>query len=316
MEKSDVGEFLREQGGDRGEGRSAGRSGSEGGGGSGESRKTRIVFPEWENEKIRRAVESFTEVELVRADSLEGACKKVREGEADALVAGIDYTSREVILACREGLGMTGRTFSGCFWMRRGEEEYIIADAAACKNPTVEQLTEIVIQSYETAKRLLGGSDLVGRSRAGEGIGGESEGDLAESLGGLSAPKVAMLSFSTAGSGGKDESIEKIRTVIDKVREIAPEIEIDGEMQLDTAIELEVRRKKFPDSLVAGRANVLICPDLNSGNILYKSMERFGGFVAAGPILQGFKFPASDLSRGSSQEDVELVIEAMVRLCR
>lgn len=91
---------------------------------------------------------------------------------------------------------------------------------------------------------------------------------------------------------------------------------IDGEMQLDTAIDPAVGTKKFPGSLVAGEANVLIAPDLNSGNLLYKAFERLGGYTVAGPILQGFNFPVSDLSRGSTVADVVLTIETMVKLAQ
>ncbi|MBR1374210.1 phosphate acetyltransferase, partial [bacterium] len=128
-------------------------------------------------------------------------------------------------------------------------------------------------------------------------------------------PRIAMLSFSTKGSA-RDASIDKINEVIAKVHEMYSEVKIDGEMQLDAAVNSRVAAKKLPDSEVAGRANVLIVPDLNSGNILYKAIEQFGGYIAAGPILQGFHKPVSDLSRGSTMEDVKLVIECMGRLLR
>ena len=124
-----------------------------------------------------------------------------------------------------------------------------------------------------------------------------------------------MLSFSTLGSGGRDETISLSQAVVEKVRETHPEILIDGEMQLDAAINPRVGEKKAPNSPVAGHANVLIVPDLNSGNILYKAMEQFGNFTAAGPILQGFNAPVSDLSRGSTVEDILAVIEAELALC-
>ena len=252
--------------------------------------KVRLVFPELNNEIVARAVQECTELsggefEAVRAADLAEACAKVAAGEADGLVAGIDYTSRDVILACRDGIGAAGKTFSASFVMKRDDEMLVIADAAACKNPTEEQLFDIVVQTYETARAIL-----------------------------PSEPRVAMLSFSTLGSGGQDASIDKMRAVIDRIWNERPEIKIDGEMQLDAAINARVAAKKAPDSPVAGQANVLILPDLNSGNILYKAMEQFGGFTAAGPILQGFKAPASDLSRGSTVKDVVLVIETMKKL--
>ena len=128
-------------------------------------------------------------------------------------------------------------------------------------------------------------------------------------------PKIAMLSFSTNGSGGKDASIDKIRKVIPQVRETFPEFLIDGEMQLDAAVVPEIGKKKMPRSKVAGQANVLICPDLNSGNILYKGLEHLGGWTMAGPILFGFDHPIADLSRGSSVKDIELTIKILLDLC-
>lgn len=252
--------------------------------------KVRLVFPELENPIIARAVQECTAVfgnkfEPVQAANLSEACAKLKAGEADGIVAGIDYTSREVILTLRDEVGVKGATFSASFVMQRGEELLVVADAAACKNPTEEQLFDIVCQTYETAKAVL-----------------------------ADEPRVAMLSFSTLGSGGHDPSMEKIASVLTRIRAERPEIKIDGELQLDAAINPRIAAKKAPTSPVAGQANVLILPDLNSGNILYKSMEQFGGFTAAGPILQGFNVPASDLSRGSTEKDVALVIKIVKKL--
>ena len=127
-------------------------------------------------------------------------------------------------------------------------------------------------------------------------------------------PRVAVLSFSTLGSGGSDDSIDRARKVISRIQSENSDIAIDGELQLDAAVNPSIGNKKAPGSTVAGRANVLIAPDLNSGNILYKAMEQFGGFTAAGPILQGFNAPVSDLSRGSTKEDVLAVIKAELAL--
>ena len=98
---------------------------------------------------------------------------------------------------------------------------------------------------------------------------------------------------------------------IDKIRTAHPDYIIDGEMQLDAAIDPAVSAKKFPASAVKGQANVLITPDLNSGNILYKALERFAGFTVAGPIIQGFQIPLADLSRGSTADDIKLTIEVI-----
>ena len=245
----------------------------------------KIALPEWENPVIKQAVSDTEGIEPVFCESLTAACAAVKNGVADALVAGIDYTSRDVILACRDIIGMADKTFSASFWMKKDGAEYVIGDAAACKNPTEDQLFDIVLQTYHTAKLLL--SD---------------------------EPRVAILSFSTLGSGGKDPSIERAQNVVRRVRAEHPEILIDGEMQLDAAINPRVAEKKAPESKVAGKANVLIAPDLNSGNILYKAMEQFGGMTAAGPLLQGFLAPVSDLSRGSTAQDVKSVFESMKKL--
>lgn len=266
----------------------------------------KIVFPEYKNEVIAEALkeakEKFPEFEAVMAESLEEACGKVRDGEADAMIAGIDYTSRDVILSCRDIIGVrdtgkteysdvTGRplkkTFSASFVLTKGDEVFVLGDAAACKNPDEHMLYDIVLQTYETAEAVL------------------SE-----------TPRVAMLSFSTLGSGGNDSSIDCIKTVVNRIHEEYPEIAIDGELQLDAAINEKIGNKKAPGSTVAGRANVLIAPDLNAGNILYKAIEQFGGFTAAGPILQGFNAPVSDLSRGSTIEDVLSVIDVEMKLIK
>ena len=251
----------------------------------------KIVFTEENNpviaEAVRLAKEKFPDFSPVFSNSLEEACKKVSDGEADALISGIDLPSRDVILACRDIIGKRDETFSASFVLERVSETYVLGDAAACKNPTEEQLFEITLQTYETAKVIL-----------------------------REEPKVAMLSFSTLGSGGFDESIVKIKSVVNRIHEERPEIAIDGELQLDAAINKEIGDKKAPGSTVAGRANVLIAPDLNTGNILYKAMERFGGFTAAGPILQGFNAPASDLSRGSTVSDVLKVVEVEMKIVK
>ena len=127
-------------------------------------------------------------------------------------------------------------------------------------------------------------------------------------------PRIAMLSYSTNGSGGKNPDLEKIHFVIDKIRDNHPDWLIDGEMQLDAAIDPLISAKKFPESTIRGDANILITPDLNSGNIMYKTMERFGGFEVAGPIIQGFEMPVADLSRGSTVEDVKITIDVIKKL--
>lgn len=276
----------------------------------------KIVFPEFEHEIIQAALEAWenrqvlatklddlgfdsrlVEVEGVPAADLAEACAMLKNGEAAAMVAGIDFDSREVILACRDGLGMAPRpeeltkvmeagnyrTFSGLAVMRRKQQTYLLADMAACKHPTAEQLTEIVWQTYESALKLL-----------------------------IDEPRIALLSFSTLGSGGHDDVITTLQEV--KGRLSSTGILVDGEMQLDAAINPRISAKKAPHSLVAGQANVLIAPDLDAGNLLYKAFEQVGDYTVAGPILQGFRYPVADLSRGSTVEDVLLTIEMLVAL--
>ena len=255
----------------------------------------KILFPEAYNEFVQAAVAHLRakgECEpIVELCDLPKACKMLSDEEVDGMVVGVDSPSRDVILACRDILGLAGpelapgekRTFSSLFVAKFPDgRELIIGDGATCKNPTEMQLADIVELIYGAATRILGED-----------------------------PRVAMLSFSTLGSGGSDESIDKIRDAIFLVRSRRPDIDIDGEMQLDAAVNDRIGRKKAPKSTVAGRANVLIVPDINAGNILYKSLEQFGGAQIAGPILLGFNKPVADLSRGSTIEDIEYTAECL-----
>ena len=165
----------------------------------------------------------------------------------------------------------------------KGDQLYLLADMAACKHPTEDQLLEIITQTIESAAKIL-----------------------------PEPPRIALLSFSTAGSGGRDDTITLLQNTLARFQNL--NFAIDGEMQLDAAVNPTVAAKKFPNSPVAGQANVLIAPDLNSGNLLYKAFEQIGGFHAAGPILQGFAYPVSDLSRGSTPWDIFLTICALTLL--
>lgn len=277
----------------------------------------RIIFPEinhpYVQEAIKLAKQKFPDFEAIGADNLEHACAAVKAGVADSMIAGIDYTSRDVILATRDIIGVKNPrqlekpTFSASFIFTKenkttplGQSVFILGDAAACKHPSFDQLFDITLETHETAAKYFKYLDNNSTDSA---------------LNNFLTPRIAMLSFSTLGSGGRDETISLSQAVVEKVRETHPEILIDGEMQLDAAINPRVGEKKAPNSPVAGYANVLIVPDLNSGNILYKAMEQFGNFTAAGPILQGFNAPVSDLSRGSTVEDILAVIEAELALC-
>ncbi len=244
----------------------------------------KIVFPEIQNSLIKEAVSRCPEIEAVPAADVAEACAFLNDGSADGMVAGIDVTTRDVLLSCRDHLARSGKYFTSSFVLKRGEETLMVADGGVCKHPDAEMFFAIIMQTYETARHI------------------------------FDEPHIALLSFSTFGSGGKDATIDVIHEALARVRAERPEIMIDGEMQLDAAINPTVAAKKAPDSPVAGRANVLICPDLNSGNILYKSLEQLGDWTAAGPILQGFNKPVADLSRGSTVDDIVLTIKIMEEL--
>ena len=246
----------------------------------------KIVIPELNNSIIQTAIQDFPEnVEFLPADSLDEAAEILKTGQADSIVTGIDYPTRDVILTCKNHLLLKSQFFSSSFICQKGDQILALADGGVNKIPNQDQLYCIVEDTAKTYQAFTG-----------------------------EQPIIAMLSYSTNGSGGKNNpDLEKIHFVINKIRETHPEWLIDGEMQLDAAIDPEVSHKKYPDSKVEGKANVLITPDLNSGNILYKSLERFGGYTCAGPIIQGFQIPLADLSRGSTVEDVKLTLSVIIK---
>lgn len=217
-------------------------------------------------------------------DAVNFGAMMLSQGKVDAMVAGAAYTTADVL---RAGLRIVGtkvgvKTASSCFLMETPAKEYgndgvfVFADCSVVPFPTSEQLADISFQAAESFKTFT-----------------EAE------------PVVAILSFSTKGSGGdKDENILRVREATKLVIDRKPDFIFDGELQADAAIVPSVTKTKAPASPVKGRANTLIFPDLGSANIGYKLVQRLAKAEAYGPFLQGFAKPLSDLSRGCSVEDI------------
>ncbi len=209
----------------------------------------------------------------------------LRLGEGDGLVAGAEYPSADVLRAAlwliekAEGI----KTVSSSFYMivpdfrnTNKQEVLTFSDCAVVPMPTSEQLADIAIAASD-ARSLIVGDE----------------------------PKVALLSYSTKGSGSNSQSVTTIREALESIRNRRPKLIIDGEIQADVALIKSISDRKTPGNLIGGKANVLIFPSLDAANIAYKLVERLTpGTQALGPILQGFKKPISDLSRGVKVDDI------------
>lgn len=242
----------------------------------------KIIFPELDNPIAKEAITHFPDIDFIPASSLDTATEILAQGQADSMISGLDYSSRDVLIAYKNHLPLKSNYFSSCFICEKEGQHFALADGGVNKIPTKEQLYTTVEDTAKTYQTYYN-----------------------------EQPKIAMLSYSTNGSGGKNPDLEKIHFVIEKIRTDHPDWLIDGEMQLDAAVNPTISTKKFPTSQIKGEANILITPDLNSGNIFYKSLEQFGGFTIAGPIIQGFTIPLADLSRGSTVNDIILTINVL-----
>ncbi len=215
------------------------------------------------------------------------ATMMVKMGDADGMVSGACHPTADTLKPALQIIKAASgvATVSAFFVMVSKDKEFgkdgimIFADCGMNSNPTAEQLSDIAISSCESFKELV-------------------EGDK---------PRVAMLSYSTKGSAHSD-MIDKVVNATKLTNEKRPDLLVDGEMQLDAAIIPEIAKLKAPDSKVAGKANVLIFPDLDAGNIGYKLVQRFAHAEAFGPLCQGLDKPVNDLSRGCSAEDVAGVV--------
>jgi phosphate acetyltransferase len=211
------------------------------------------------------------------ADPLRFGAGLVALGEAAACVAGAAHPTSDVIRAALWAIGTApgADLLSSAFYMLLGDGRVLtFTDCAVVPEPDAEQLAHIALAAVQDRRRLVG-----------------------------DAPRVAFLSYSTHGSAG-GRTVSLVREALERFRALAPGVPADGELQADAALVPEVAAGKAPASSVAGRANVLVFPNLDAGNIGYKLVQRLAGAVALGPVLQGLARPMADLSRGASSDDI------------
>lgn len=264
------------------------------------SNKIKIINPK-DSEKLKEYAESYYQIRKNKGISLDEACQLLEDplyfgalmvyhDDADGLVAGSINATGDVFrpalqtIKTAPGINIVSSSFvmvvPDCPYGEKGI--IVFADCALNPKPNAEQLADVAIASAATGKALVGFE-----------------------------PKVAMLSFSTKGSA-KHPLVEKVIEAVKIAKEKKPELLIDGELQADAALIPSIGERKAPNSKIAGKANVLIFPDLNSGNIAYKLIERLAKAEAIGPISQGMRKPVNDLSRGCSAEDIVNVVAITV----
>ncbi len=235
-------------------------------------------------------LKSSEEADSMIRNPLGFAAMMVREGCADATIAGAVATTADTILAALRIIGRApGSSLVSSFFLMLPEDRsgpfrdrVLFADCALVVEPTAEELADIAVNSVESARSFL-----------------DEE------------PRVAMLSFSTRGSAAHDRVL-RVRRATEMVRSRCPGLEIDGEIQFDAAVDAVIRERKAPLSELSDAPNVFVFPNLDAANIGYKIAERVGGMTAVGPVLQGLSKPANDLSRGCSVADIHNLIAISV----